>query len=157
MAHTVKGSCLCGTVSFRLTGELPPVYQCHCSLCRKVSGSSSNSALVIEAEHFTWTSGEDQVGSFVTATGFRSDFCRRCGCPVPNVTANGLSFWIPAGLLEEPIDSQVGAHVYVTSRASWDTAFSNDSVRKFSAMPSREEWSSLCQQLQKNRPTGDDS
>ncbi|MGL1066984.1 GFA family protein, partial [Vibrio vulnificus] len=30
----LKGNCLCGEVSFELSGELPPIYQCHCSLCR---------------------------------------------------------------------------------------------------------------------------
>ncbi|WP_458358993.1 GFA family protein, partial [Vibrio parahaemolyticus] len=29
----MKGNCLCGEVSFELSGELPPIYQCHCSLC----------------------------------------------------------------------------------------------------------------------------
>ncbi|TOP03723.1 aldehyde-activating protein, partial [Vibrio parahaemolyticus] len=49
---------MCGEVSFELSGELPPIYQCHCSLCRKISGSSSNSALIVKASSFKWRSGE---------------------------------------------------------------------------------------------------
>ncbi|WP_373272041.1 GFA family protein, partial [Vibrio parahaemolyticus] len=62
----LKGNCLCGEVSFELSGELPPIYQCHCSLCRKVSGSSSNSALIVEASNFKWRSGEHQIRLFST-------------------------------------------------------------------------------------------
>ncbi len=41
----LKGSCLCGAVSFELTGELRPPFACHCTQCRKTSGhywSSTN-------------------------------------------------------------------------------------------------------------------
>lgn len=33
-----KGSCLCGTVRFEVTGELPAPSACHCAQCRKHSG-----------------------------------------------------------------------------------------------------------------------
>ena len=46
------GKCLCGEVQFEILGDLPNLYQCHCSLCRKVSGSSSNSAMLIEAKNY---------------------------------------------------------------------------------------------------------
>jgi hypothetical protein len=37
----MKGECLCGDVEFEIKGDLPNLYQCHCSLCRKVTGSSA--------------------------------------------------------------------------------------------------------------------
>ena len=30
----MQGKCLCGGVRFTLSGEIPNLYQCHCSLCR---------------------------------------------------------------------------------------------------------------------------
>ena len=44
----MRGNCLCGGVEFEIVGEAPRLYQCHCSLCRKQSGSTSNSSLLIE-------------------------------------------------------------------------------------------------------------
>lgn len=140
----VKGSCLCGTVTFQLSGELPPIYQCHCSLCRKVSGSSSNSALVVESANFYWHSGKDRIKSFVTPSGFKSDFCSNCGSPLPNISTDGQTYWVPAGLLSEPVNTRVAAHVYVDSHANWDTAFLHDTLAKYAQMPSDEEWSLLC-------------
>ncbi|WP_406849334.1 GFA family protein [Vibrio vulnificus] len=140
----LKGNCLCGEVSFELSGELPPIYQCHCSLCRKVSGSSSNSALIVEASNFKWCSGEHQIRSFSTSSGFKSEFCCQCGSPVPNISSSGDSYWVPAGLLSEPVDTKVSAHVYVGSHASWDVGFVNDGIPKFDTMPTEKDWLNIC-------------
>jgi hypothetical protein len=48
----MRGSCLCGKIEFEVTSYPTKIYQCHCSLCRKHSGSSSNSSLVVEATSF---------------------------------------------------------------------------------------------------------
>ncbi|WP_394203687.1 GFA family protein [Shewanella waksmanii] len=147
----MQGSCLCGAVSFVLAGSLPPIYQCHCSLCRQVSGSSSNSALIIERENFTWFSGEQHIKSYMTQTGFKSDFCVECGSPVPNLSADETRYWVPAGLLSEPVNSEVMAHVYVDSRANWDKGLLTDSIAKFAKMPSDEEWSTLCKHFHSHK------
>ena len=133
---TVTGHCLCGEVAFAIEGDLPNIYQCHCSLCRRVSGSASNAAMRVPAERFRWTGGEDQIGRYATETGFRSDFCRNCGSPVPNETAGGARFWVPAGLLDEPAKSRVALHLYVDSRASWDAI--DTGAPHFDTMPDRE-------------------
>jgi hypothetical protein len=80
----MRGNCLCGKIAFQIIGDLPKLYQCHCSLCRKQSGSSSNSATFVEAARLRWISGQDHIASYVKPTGFRSDFCSHCGSPVPN-------------------------------------------------------------------------
>ena len=36
----VKGSCLCGAVTFEATGEVEGFAVCHCTQCRKQSGYS---------------------------------------------------------------------------------------------------------------------
>jgi len=36
----LKGSCLCGGVKYEIDGGLGAVTNCHCSLCRKMSGSA---------------------------------------------------------------------------------------------------------------------
>ncbi len=33
-----SGSCLCGSVTYEITGPLRPVVGCHCTQCRKTSG-----------------------------------------------------------------------------------------------------------------------
>ena len=118
----MRGKCLCGAIEFEITGPIPKLYQCHCSLCRKQGGSSSNTGAVVESRHFRWVSGQDRVGSFAKPTGFRSDFCSSCGSPVPNPLRKTSYTWVPAGLLEGSEELEIAVHLYVGSRASWDTA-----------------------------------
>ena len=147
----MKGACLCGEVSFKLSDDLPPIYQCHCSLCRKVSGSASNSALIVSKDKFEWISGQHHIRSYSTRSGFKSEFCESCGSPAPNLSSDGKSYWVPAGLLSEPVQTEVLAHVYVNSRANWDTGIMNDRVAKFAAMPSDKEWLEICANHGKHR------
>jgi hypothetical protein len=115
------GKCLCEAVSFEIVGTVPRLYQCHCSLCRKQGGSTSNTATVVAFENFRWLSGQERISSFVKPTGFRSDFCSTCGSTVPNTLRNTPYFWVPAGLLEGSGNLDIAVHLYVGSRASWDT------------------------------------
>ena len=43
----MQGKCLCGQVAFEILGAVPKLYQCHCSLCRKQGGSTSNTATIV--------------------------------------------------------------------------------------------------------------
>lgn len=116
----MKGRCLCGEVEFELRQPVPNLYQCHCSLCRRVTGSSANAALRIPAARFAWLTGREQIAEYETDSGYRSHFCRRCGSPLPNPTAGGAIYWVPVGLLDDTGKIALGAHLYTASRASWD-------------------------------------
>lgn len=50
------GKCLCGEVQFELLDDIPNLYRCHCSLCRKQDGAFSNTATIIDEEQFSWKS-----------------------------------------------------------------------------------------------------
>lgn len=127
------GTCLCGDVEFSITGELPNFYQCHCSLCRKLSGSASDTATFLNREQFQWIKGLDFISSFKLPSGYRSDFCKHCGSTVPHLMENGQQYWVPAGLLDESPRSVVSAHLFVGSKASWDEI--GDSGEQFIEMP----------------------
>ena len=137
----MQGKCLCGGVSFSLSGELPNLYQCHCSLCRKVTGSSSNAAFRIDRVQLSWNGGEDLIQEYQSDTGFKSHFCSRCGSPLPNLTAQDSAWWVPVGLVEGDQQLQVGAHVFVGSRAGWDVVA--DSGQQFDEMPDADALSNL--------------
>jgi len=114
------GGCLCGDVRFEVRGAIPDLYQCHCSLCRKVTGSSANSAFMVRAEDFAWTGPARKLRSFERSTGFRNDFCARCGSPAPYaMEAEGL-VWVPAGALDGALEARVTNHIFVASKADWD-------------------------------------
>lgn len=116
----MQGSCLCGDVTFEIIGNMPNLYQCHCSLCRKVSGSASSSAFILAAENFRWVQGEACISKYSKPSGYSSHFCSRCGCPVPN-NFYGPYYWVPAGALDGNPEIRIVAHLHMDSRSHWDT------------------------------------
>jgi len=115
------GSCLCGAVAFKLHGETSDIYQCHCSLCRKSMGSAGGSVCLSSGENFEWESGENQIRSYATPTGYTTTFCGTCGSQLPHPNADKTIYWVPAGLLNDKDPGiKVFAHVFADSKASWD-------------------------------------
>jgi len=116
---STQGMCLCGKVQFEILGPLPNLYRCHCSLCRKVTGASSNTATLVPAETFRWLSGKERISSYRLDSGYRSDFCSCCGSPVPNEIKAQGDVWIPAGLLANVEGSPVVLDIHTSSAACW--------------------------------------
>ena len=133
----VKGSCLCGNIEFACEFDRSPIkiYQCHCTLCKKQSGSSSNSATIIAIERFKWISNEG-IKVWQKSTGFTAHFCENCGCGVPNKFADKY-YWIPIGLLDFVSESQdkviVVAHLCLSTKSSWHGL--NEAAEQFEALP----------------------
>ena len=115
----MKGSCFCEEVIFEVLGVEPVLYQCHCSMCRKVTSSSCNTAYIVPQENFKWLSKIDNIQSFTKPSGYRVDFCKCCGSPVPNLFGEN-DVWVPAGLLDEDYGLEISNHLCVSSKASWD-------------------------------------
>jgi len=138
-----KGKCLCGAIQFEITGSLNNLYQCHCSLCRQVTGSAANTATFVAEPDFVWLKGEQHIRSFVKDSGYRNDFCSQCGSSVPNKLRDTAYYWVPAGLLESSEELKVVAHLYTDSKAQWDQI--GGSATQYQTMPSLNE---LHQQLE---------
>lgn len=89
MPVTLKGSCRCGGVSFRMQSHTPQPYQlCYCTICRKTAGgggyainlAANSASLEVEGRrHLAVYRAEivDDGGACHTSTGERN-FCRRC-------------------------------------------------------------------------------
>ena len=141
----MHGECLCGEIKFEIEGELPNFYQCHCSLCRKATGSASNTATFVKANSFRWLSGQSKISSFQKPTGYRNDFCSVCGSLVPNQLRDTGLVWVPAGLLNDETVSQISIHLHLSSSASW--ASESDGCVRLDGGP--DSFESLNQVLQK--------
>ena len=76
MLTTYEGSCHCGRVRFRVTGDLATVAECNCSVCTK----KGLLHLIVAPERFTLLSGAEELSTYRFGTGTeRHTFCRVCG------------------------------------------------------------------------------
>ncbi len=116
----IKGSCLCGEVAYA-AGSLRIFQSCHCSRCRKNSGSAYAANLYGDPKEFTWTKGSEQVGVYVHehAKHFSTAFCKKCGSALPWKSKNGKVMVIPAGTLDEHPGIEPLQNLYWGSRAPW--------------------------------------
>jgi len=133
----MQGSCLCGQIAFEIDEPIPALYKCYCSLCRKHTGASSNTAMAVSSAQFRWVSGQSLVSTYKRDTGYTVNFCSRCGSTVPNQIRNSEFTWVPAGLLESTAGLVVAAHLFVDSRAGWEVLPTG--AKCFSEMPALNE------------------
>ena len=124
--ETFKGSCLCGQVSYIVRPPAVFFQYCHCSRCRKRSGSAHCANMMFKVEQFAWDKGEALAKRFElpTAKHFCSGFCSVCGSAVPWITRNGKFVLVPAGTLDESPPVFPERNVHFGSRASWYRAAS---------------------------------
>jgi hypothetical protein len=116
-----RGSCLCGSVSFVITGEPLRAMNCHCARCRKARSAAHASNLFISADSLRFTRGEDMLQSFKVpdAQRFTQVFCRVCGSSMPRVDHSRNVAVVPMGGLDDPPPMRPQAHIFVGSKAPW--------------------------------------
>src|SRR5215469_10893226 len=122
MKPVLRGTCLCGAVTFQVSEPFLSFVHCHCSRCRKATGSAHASNLRVAPDQFSWISGEENTVRFdlPEAQSFATTFCSRCGSPLPHLTRNGRSVIVPAGSLDTEPTSRPTCHAYWDSRAAWN-------------------------------------
>ena len=116
-----RGSCLCGSVQYEISGEPKKFYHCHCRRCRKASGTGHASNLLIKPGAIKWIRGEELIKSYKVpeAKRFTNCFCSVCGGRVPRYVKETDMIVIPAGSLDSEPAFQPQAHIFWDSRASW--------------------------------------
>ena len=118
---SVRGACLCGEVEFEADLPFIKFVRCHCSRCRRATGSAFASNAYVAPQAFRWLSGEDQVVRYdlPEARSFSTSFCRRCGSPLPHATRSGREMIIPAGSLADDPGASPTIEACWQSRARW--------------------------------------
>ena len=135
MQVELKGSCLCGNHSYRVTGEMAGFYHCHCSRCRKMTGTGHASNIILQPGELELFGDPDEIGVFKVpdAERFASRFCKNCGGPIPRVAKQMQRVVVPAGTLDQEIDFAPDCRIFWDSRVSWSC--SDKELPAFSQYP----------------------
>ncbi|HEY5703362.1 MAG TPA: GFA family protein [Gammaproteobacteria bacterium] len=119
--QTYTGSCLCGSISYQITGPFKVFQYCHCSRCRKITGSAFSPNIFVPPHRFQWLSGENLLSRYEhpKARYFTTCFCSRCGSTLPWTVKTGVNVVVPAGTLNEKPDIEPLQNIFWDSRAPW--------------------------------------
>ena len=118
--QTLTGSCLCRGVRYTVTGEPQRFLHCHCSRCRKSTGTGHATNLFVKGT-LKWDSGEDLIKSFKVpeAERFANAFCSQCGARLPRFSPQLQTVIIPAGSLDTHPEMKPTGRIFQGSRAPW--------------------------------------
>lgn len=116
-----SGECNCGAVRFEIGADLSDIIICHCSVCRRSTGSNGIAVVVVNNANFQWIRGEEMIASWKKPdSDWQTWFCRVCGSRVPGINDETRMF-VPAGLIADGGNSlRVKHHIWVDSKADWD-------------------------------------
>lgn len=120
----IRGQCLCGGVRFELDRAVGPFEMCHCSRCRKVSGSAFMAAIGVRRSDFRWVCGRELIKAYEapmleSPPAYRACFCTICGSCVPDPEDTSEFFEIAAGLLDDDPQLRPDRHIFVELKAPW--------------------------------------
>ena len=117
----IKGSCLCGTITYKVKELDGHAGNCHCSMCRKFHGAAFATYASAAAENFLWLSGEENLEIFTAPNGTTRKFCKSCGSSLifepsqPNEKIVEFSL----ATLDENSPVQPSAHIFTDYKAEW--------------------------------------
>jgi hypothetical protein len=133
----LKGKCLCEGVKIEIGAALGPVIACHCSQCRRSTGSAFNPNASVQAEKYRIVAGQELVREFSRSPGQYRAFCIQCGSTLYGRSdAFSTMRRVRLGTLEDTQGARPIAHIFVGSKA--DRFEIRDNVEQFEEYPTSE-------------------
>jgi hypothetical protein len=128
------GSCLCGGVAYEIDGEIGPIVYCHCSMCRRWSGSPFRARASVPKNAFRFLRGEELITEYRSSSNTIRRFCRVCGSPLVNSwTPEPDHYGLAMGTLATDPGHRGRCHIHVGSKAPWFEI--TDGLPQFEAEP----------------------
>jgi hypothetical protein len=119
-ARMLAGKCLCGAVHYAVSDKFVYAANCHCSNCRRATGSAFRPFAGIERGKLGITKGEDNLMIFGDEKG-NDTRCRVCGAFLYSVVRDGTFVHVAMGTLVDDPTIRPTKHIFVGSKAPWFT------------------------------------
>lgn len=117
-----EASCLCGQIQLSINGPITDIIHCHCSLCRKSSGTAFATNGFVSFKDLVIKQGKELIKSYEVKPGKRRHFCEQCASPLYSTNESDLSrVRLRLGILDSVITERPISHNFVSSKADWDS------------------------------------
>lgn len=134
----LTGKCLCETIAYQIEGDLGPIFNCHCSKCRRWHGAAFRTRASINIAQFTWVKGEHNLSFYASSANVTKSFCKTCGSPLISTYSNKPDvIGIALGGLEQDLGTRPQAHIFVESKAPWFDI--TDTIKQYPRWPVSED------------------
>lgn len=116
--RTLQGRCYCGTVRYRVLDQFSYAANCHCSNCRRTTGSAFKPFAGIESGKLRVIEGEADLMRVGDDNGHDAH-CKRCGSLLYSLVRGGAFVHVAMGTLTDDPSIRPGKHIFVGSKAPW--------------------------------------
>lgn len=131
------GSCLCGQIRYEIDQELGDFGYCHCSSCRKASGSAHGTNAGFNRSNLELSDPDQRLREYESSPGKIRAFCSDCGSPLfAYLTQSPETMRVRLGTLDSSFSKKAKAHTFVADKADWDAI--SDDLPQFDAWPSKD-------------------
>jgi hypothetical protein len=120
MSRTLAGRCLCGAVQYTVADAFRYALNCHCSNCRRATGSAFKPFGGIAREQLAVTAGADRLLRYGDEAGHDAR-CAACGSLLWSLVQDGAVVHVTYGTLVDAPSLAPQAHIFVGSKAPWHT------------------------------------
>ncbi len=118
MGEHIEGGCFCGSVRYNFKKNNYLSSNCHCSMCRRISGAAFVSWLAIPVSAFEYTKGEPK--KLISSSQGSRYFCQDCGTPIVCLLEDyPESIYITICSLDKPQDFEPKVDIYVDDKLHW--------------------------------------
>ena len=115
----LKGSCLCGGVTYESGDLLGRIGHCHCRTCRKAHGAAFATTSRVARSSFRWVSGTELLGSYESSPGKHRHFCTRCGTHLMAEWEGEDSVILRLGALDTDPGQVPAGHIWTSHAVPW--------------------------------------
>jgi hypothetical protein len=119
-ARTLAGKCLCGAVHYTVADEFAYAANCHCSNCRRATGSAFKSFAGIERHKLRIAKGDDKLMIFGDENA-HDVHCELCGSLLYSVVRDGGFVHVAMATLVDDPTIRPTKHIFIGSKAPWFT------------------------------------
>ena len=119
-APLLAGTCYCGAVRYQVRDAFRYAAYCHCSNCRRTTGSAFKPFAGIERAALAVVAGSDALQR-VGAPDANDTHCARCGSLLFSVVREGAWVHVAMGTLVDAPAIRPSHHIFVGSKAPWFT------------------------------------
>lgn len=113
-----QGSCLCGAVTYHITGPIGDITHCHCTTCRKAHASAFSSVASVADSDFKITAA-NPLGHYESSPGKTRYFCRTCASQIYAKRAGSTHVILRLGTLDSDISALEKNHIWTSQQAQW--------------------------------------
>lgn len=116
--RVLQGGCCCGAARYEVVDAFRYAAMCHCSNCRRTTGSAFKPFAGIEREKLQLVAGGDAL-IVVGEENLNDTHCGRCGSLLYSIVREGAFVHVAMGTLIDAPSVRPTHHIFVGSKAPW--------------------------------------